>query len=165
MVQNAHILDDLDRALLDLLRTQPRIGMLEASRRLGVARGTVSARLDRLRHHGVVTGFGPDLDLPAIGYDVLAFSILELAQGRINDVTAVLASIPEVIEAHTIAGRGDLLIRIAARGNDHLMEVIERLLASPHIAHAETMIALRSQIPFRPHAVLRTDGPPSDAGD
>lgn len=153
-------LDELDGALLELLRTQPRIGMLEASRRLGVARGTVTARLDRLRRNGVVTGFGPDLDLPALGYQVLALSILELAQGRIRDVTAVLESIPEVIEAHTIAGRGDVLIRIAARGNDHLMEVIERILASPHIARAETMIALRTQIPLRPHSVLQTGAGP-----
>lgn len=154
MTQPAHQLDELDIALLRLLRDEPRVGMLEASRRLGVARGTVTARMDRMREAGVVTGFGPDVDLPAIGYTVLAFSILELSQGRIRDVTDLLATIPEVLEAHTIAGRGDLMIRIAARSNDHLMEVIEAILASPHIARAETMIALTSQIPLRTLSVL-----------
>lgn len=48
----------------------PRLGVLEASRRLGVARGTVQARLDRLRREGVVTGFGPDVDPAALGYVV-----------------------------------------------------------------------------------------------
>lgn len=154
MTQSAYILDEVDIALLELLRSEPRVGMLEASRRLGVARGTVTSRVDRMRQAGVITGFGPDLDLKALGYSVLAFSILELAQGRIQEVTEVLSAIPEVLEAHTIAGRGDLLIRIAARGNDHLMEVIEAILASPHIARAETMIALRSQIPLRTSSVL-----------
>lgn len=154
MTQSAHPLDELDIALLKLLRDEPRVGMLEASRRLGVARGTVTARMDRLREVGVVTGFGPDLDLRAIGYEVMAFSILELAQGRIRDVTEVLAAIPEVLEAHTIAGRGDLMIRITARTNDHLMEVIEKILQSPHIARAETMIALTTQIPVRSMSVF-----------
>ena len=130
--------------------------MLEASRRLGVARGTVTARMERMRERGVITGFGPDVDLRAIGYGVMAFSILELAQGRIADVRDVLDAVPEVLEAHTIAGRGDLLIRIAARSNDHLMEVIETLLHSEHIARAETMIALTPQIALRPLSVVRS---------
>jgi DNA-binding Lrp family transcriptional regulator len=155
-MQTVYQLDDLDTALLHLLREEPRIGMLEASRRLGVARGTVNARMDRMRANGVVTGFGPDLDLRRIGYPVMAFSILELAQGRIDEVTEVLSGIPEVLEAHTIAGRGDLLIRVVARTNDHLMEVISSILHSPHIARAETMIALTSQVPLRPMSVLPT---------
>ena len=157
MPQSAYSMDALDLALLRLLEAEPRVGMLEASRRLGVARGTVTARLDRMRARGVVTGFGPEVDLRAVGYVVMAFSILELAQGRIKDVTEVLDGIPEVLEAHTIAGRGDLLIRIVAKSNDHLMDVIETILHSPHIARAETMIALTSQIPFRPLSVLAAE--------
>lgn len=154
MPQSVYALDELDVALLRLLQAEPRVGMLEASRRLGVARGTVTSRMERMREGGVVTGFGPDLDLRRIGYPVMAFSILELAQGRIADVTRLLASVPEVLEAHTIAGRGDLLVRIVARTNDHLMDVLESILRSPHIARAETMIALTSQIPLRPLSVL-----------
>ena len=47
--------DRLDAALIELLAAEPRVGVLEASRRLGVARGTVQARLDRLRDRGVIT--------------------------------------------------------------------------------------------------------------
>src|SRR5437899_8883058 len=54
--------DTLDARLIELLAAEPRVGMLEASRRLGVARGTVQARLDRLQARGVVTGYGPDID-------------------------------------------------------------------------------------------------------
>ncbi|MEX2278572.1 MAG: Lrp/AsnC ligand binding domain-containing protein [Acidimicrobiia bacterium] len=157
MTQSVYPLDDLDVALLRLLRSEPRIGMLEASRRLGVARGTVTARVEKMRTSAVVTGFGPDVDLRRVGFSVMAFSILELAQGRIRDVTEVLENIPEVLEAHTIAGRGDLLIRIVARTNDHLMEVIEKMLHSPHIARAETMIALTQQIALRPLSVFDED--------
>lgn len=57
-------MDDLDGRLIDLFATEPRIGVLEASRRLGAARGTVQARLDKLTASGVVTGWGPDLSPP-----------------------------------------------------------------------------------------------------
>src|SRR5829696_5852173 len=53
--------DGLDARLVALLAEQPRTGVLECSRRLGVARGTVQARLDRLQARGVITGFGPDV--------------------------------------------------------------------------------------------------------
>ena len=59
--------DRLDAQLVQLLRDEPRVGVLEASRRLGVARGTVQARLDRMQARGVITGFGPDIDPAAYG--------------------------------------------------------------------------------------------------
>ena len=52
-------MDDLDGRLIDLFADDPRVGVLEASRRLGVARGTVQARLDKLAATGVITGWGP----------------------------------------------------------------------------------------------------------
>ncbi len=61
-------MDDLDGRLLDLFTHEPRIGVLEASRRLDVARGTVQARLDKLVSSGVITGWGPELSPEAIGY-------------------------------------------------------------------------------------------------
>src|SRR6478736_2330124 len=106
----AEPIDELDAALIALLAAEPRVGVLEASRRLGVARGTVQARLDRLQSRGVVRGFGPDLDPVALGYAVLAFATLEIAQGRGQDVVEHLRDIPEVLEAHTITGPGDLLL-------------------------------------------------------
>ena len=53
------MIDELDARLIDLLAAEPRVGVLEASKRLGVARGTVQARLDRLQSRGVITGYGP----------------------------------------------------------------------------------------------------------
>ena len=100
-------LDRLDARLLALLAQEPRMGVMEASRRLGVARGTVQARIDRLERTGVVRGWGPDLDLDAMGYPVTAFVTLEIRQGGGHDpVEQHLALIPEVLEAHTVTGPG-----------------------------------------------------------
>ena len=70
-------IDALDARLIRALAEAPRAGVLELARRLRVARGTAQSRLDKLQRRGVVTGFGPDLDLPALGYGVLAFTFLD----------------------------------------------------------------------------------------
>src|SRR4051812_44743027 len=87
-------LDALDVALLAALREHPRAGALELARITGVARATVSARLQRLEDSGVVTGYGPDIDVGAAGFGVQAFVTLEIAQGAIEDVQRDLEAIP-----------------------------------------------------------------------
>ncbi|THV39776.1 Lrp/AsnC family transcriptional regulator [Glycomyces buryatensis] len=143
-------IDGLDARLIELLEAEPRIGVLECSRRLGVARGTVQARLDKLAERGVIRGFGPNVDPAALGYPVMAFVTLELRQavGHFS-VAQHLGRIPEVLEAHTVTGQGDLLCRIVARTNAELQSVIDRVLASEGVIHATTVIALAEQIPYR----------------
>src|SRR4029079_1617000 len=86
-VQSAHM-DALDIDLLAALRTHTRPGVLELSRTLRVARGTVEARPARLEQAGVITGYAPEIDLPAAGYGVQAFVTLEIAQGDLDEGTA-----------------------------------------------------------------------------
>jgi DNA-binding Lrp family transcriptional regulator len=150
-------MDDLDVTLLDLFASEPRIGVLEASRRLGVARGTVQARLDKLVERGVVTGWGPDLDPEALGFPVTAFLTLEIRQGAGHDaVAAHLAGIPEVLEACTITGAGDMWCRVVARSNSDLQRVIDRVLASDGIVRSTTVIALAAQVRHRVLPLART---------
>ncbi|MGY0004940.1 Lrp/AsnC family transcriptional regulator [Micromonospora sp. I033] len=150
-------LDALDARLIDLLAEEPRIGVLECSRRLGVARGTVQARLDKLVERGVISGFGPDISPAAIGFGVTSFVTLEISQRHGHDpVTAHLAAIPEVLEAHTITGSSDLLCRIVARSNTDLQRVIDQIVASEGIRRASTIIALAEQIPYRTLPLVRS---------
>ena len=142
-------MDGLDVALLTALREHPRAGDLELSRLLVVARGTVTARLQRLESSGVVTGHGPDVDVAAAGFGVQAFVTLEIAQGRLADVTQHLAGIPEVLEAHAVTGPGDLHCRVVARTNEHLQEVIARVLDVSGIMRTTTQIALAEQLGHR----------------
>jgi len=151
-------LDDLDRRLLRCLAESPRAGVMELARQLGVARGTVQARLEKLQQRGVVTGFGPDVDLRAIGYEVVAFVTLEIAQGALESVVAHLATIPEVLEVHTTTGPGDLLCRVVAPTNAELQPLIGRMLASGGVQRATTQIALTEQIPRRVLPLVAGDG-------
>ena len=141
--------DRLDARLLSELARAPRAGILELARTLGVARGTVQARLDKLVGRGVVRGFGPDVNVAAIGYEVEAFTTLEIAQGRLDNVIAHLSDIPEVLEAHSISGPGDLHCRVVARTNAHLQNVLNRILDTQGIGRSTTVIALSNPLPYR----------------
>lgn len=146
----AHVLDSLDGRLIRLLAAEPRIGVLECSRRLGVARGTVQARLDKLTARGVIRGYGPDVDPAALGYPVTGFLTLEISQDRGHrGIAAHLATIPEVLEAHTITGTGDMLCRVVARSNADLQRVIDDIVGYDGVLRCSTIIALAEQIPYR----------------
>lgn len=143
-------MDDLDGKLVALFAREPRIGVLEASRRLDVARGTVQSRLDKLTTAGVITGWGPELSPEALGYPVTAFLTLEIRQGAGHDTVARhLARIPEVLEACTITGAGDMWARVVARSNTDLQRVIDLVLSDPAIVRSSTVIALATQVPYR----------------
>src|SRR3954468_10682165 len=100
--------DALDCRILLLLLTEPGVGVLGASRRLGVARGTVQARLDRLQRSGGRRSMAPHVDPAGPGYPGTAVCPLEIRQGRggHSPVVEPLAGIPEVLEAPTITGSG-----------------------------------------------------------
>jgi DNA-binding Lrp family transcriptional regulator len=143
-------IDALDARLIALLSAEPRIGVLECSRRLGVARGTVQARLDRLQARGVVRGFGPQVDPAAFGYTVEAFATLEIRQAGGHDpVAARLSAIAEVLEAHTITGPGDLLCRVVARSNQDLQRVIDAVVDVEGVERCSTVIVLATPVPYR----------------
>ena len=155
------MIDELDARLIDLLGAEPRVGVLEASRRLGVARGTVQARLDRLRDRGVITGYGPDVDPAAIGFRVTAFVTLEIRQAGGHDpVTERLALIAEVLEAHTITGQGDMLCRVVARDNADLQRVIDAIVGVPGVVRTSTVIALAAPIDYRVLPLVRAAATP-----
>lgn len=158
-------IDPLDGKLIRSLADSPRAGVMEIARQLRVARGTVQARLDKLQRRGVITGFGPDIDVRGLGYTVLAFTTLEIAQGRLLDVVEHLVDIPEVLEAHATTGQGDLHCRVVARSNDHLQVVINRILEVQGIDRATTVIALSEQIAYRVMPLVESHSHSGDHGE
>ena len=148
-------IDALDAGIVELLAVNPRIGLVEVARRLGVARGTVQARLAKLVERGAVRGFGPEVDPAHIGYPVLAFVFLEIAQGRLDEAVAALDGIPEVLEAFGTTGPRDLICRVVARDNGHLQEIINAILHSGPVRRSTSYIAMSTQIAPRTLPLVR----------
>jgi DNA-binding Lrp family transcriptional regulator len=156
----APLLDELDVALLDQLRREPRAGLMEIARRTGVARATATARLQRLERLGVVTGYGPDVDVGRAGFGVQAFVTLEIAQGALDAVRRHLESLPGVLEAHATTGSGDVLCRVAARSNEALQRVLLDIDRSAAVARSISVVVLSELVPWRTLPLLRSEAVP-----
>ncbi|MDA0183591.1 Lrp/AsnC family transcriptional regulator [Solirubrobacter phytolaccae] len=152
------MIDGLDSRLLLTLRAHPRIGLVEVARRLGVARGTVQARLDKLVSRNVITGFGPECEPAEMGYPVLAFIALEIVQGRLDEAIEGLRRVPEVLEAHGVTGNSDILCRVVARDNTHLQDVINAMLHTGAIQRSTSSISMTRQIPYRIDPLIKAAG-------
>jgi DNA-binding Lrp family transcriptional regulator len=142
------LIDELDARLIAELRENPRLGLLEISRRLGVARGTVQARLSKLERRGVILGYGPEIDAAQLGHGIQAFVMLELAQGRLAEAVEALEATPEVLEVDAVSGPQDLICRVAARDTEHFQEIVNRLLGTDAIRRSISYVVLSR--PIRP---------------
>ncbi len=150
-------LDTLDVALLEALRQQPRAGIQEIARMIGVARATATTRLQRLEQAGVVTGFGPDIDIAAAGFGVQAFVTLEIAQGALDAVHRDLSAIPGVLEAHATTGSGDVLCRVAASSHEALQQILVELNRSASVVRSTSVVALSQLVAWRTLPLLRSE--------
>ena len=144
--QPAYHLDHLDLALLEALATHPRAGDLELSRVVRVARATVQARLRRMEEAGVVTGWGPRLDLAAAGYPVKAVVSLEIAQGRLDAVGEELAALPQVTEAYVTTGTADIVCTVAAASHQDLQAVLLQLHTAASVVRSTSVVVLTTLV-------------------
>jgi DNA-binding Lrp family transcriptional regulator len=155
-------LDALDLALLRTLDEDARIGPLQLSRQTGVARATVSARLQRLEDAGIIR-YQPRIDVAAAGFGVQAFVTLEIAQGAIEAVRRDLEAIPGVLEAHSTTGSGDVLCRIAASSHEALQDTLVELNRLSTVARSTSVVALTRLVPERALPLLESAAT-ADAG-
>lgn len=139
-------MDDLDKSLIALLKTDARQSLAMLARKLKVARTTVQSRLERLETSGVITGYtvrlGQDAQRPMIRASVL-ICIEPRSQAA---VLARLKSQPEVERAFTTSGRFDLLLHLAASTTAELDAVLDKIGAIPGVKSSESLIHLTTRI-------------------
>lgn len=135
-------LDQLDLALLTALREHPRSGPLELSRQVEVARATVQSRLQRMEEAGVITGYGPDIDLEAAGHRLAAFVTLEIAQGALEEVASELAAMPTIVEAYMTTGTADVVCKVAATDHVDLQATLLDLNRSTAVVRSTSVVVL-----------------------
>jgi DNA-binding Lrp family transcriptional regulator len=158
-------LDQIDCAILSELLARPRAGVREYGRTLGLARGTVQARLDRMTAQGVIDDYAPQLNHSALGFPVLAFIHIQLQQGSLESFTQDLATLAQVVEAHSVTGDADVLCRVVARDNRDLEAVIQAILDLGGVVRTRSEIALTERVPRRDGALLEelAHGAPSSS--
>jgi DNA-binding Lrp family transcriptional regulator len=138
--------DKLDLDLLRLIVEEPRAGVREYARRLNVARNTAQSRITKLEKSGAIVSWRPQMNLSPLGYTVMAFVHVHIAQSLLDETLDRLTAIPELIEANTVSGEGDLLCRFAARDNTHFETVLQAVMKTEGVLRTRSEIVLSRRI-------------------
>lgn len=137
-------LDDIDRRLIALLRTDGRAPVVQLARDLGVARATVNKRLERLTASGRVLGFTVRTRDASDDDDVRAISLIEV-EGRTTDqVIIALRGVPEIESLHSTNGGWDLVAEIRADSLREFDRVLGRIRSVDGVINSETSLLLDS---------------------
>lgn len=138
--------DKLDLDLLRLIVEEPRAGVREYARRLNIARNTAQARINKLDKSGAIVSWRPQINLAPLGYTVMAFVHVHIAQSLVDETLNRLTAIPELIEANTVSGEGDLLCRFVARDNAHFESVLQSVMKTEGVLRTRSEIVLSRRI-------------------
>ena len=139
-------MDDLDTKLLGLLAANARIPVATLAKRLGVARSTVQARLDRLETQGVIAGYTLRLGAAAQARRIRATALIQVEPRATPGVLQRLTAMPQVERAHTTSGRFDLILHLAANTTDELDGTLDAIGAIPGVRGSESLIHLSTRI-------------------
>lgn len=148
-------LDDVDLQLLAALADDHRATVVALADRLGLSRNTVQARMAKLERGGAFLSYERALALAPLGYPIEAIVAVTVRQADLPRITAEIAGIPEVTQAHGMSGVIDLLVRVAARDTQHLFDIDAQILAVDGVERTETSLIMGEVIEYRVRPLLQ----------
>ena len=141
-------IDNLDKKILSILSKNARIPFKDVAAECGVSRAAIHQRVQHLINGGVITGSGFDVNPKSIGYSTCTYVGLNLERGSMyKDVVKQLKEIPEIVECHFTTGSYTMLLKVYARDNEQLMDLLNnKMQMIPGVVSTETLISLDQSI-------------------
>lgn len=140
-------LDKLDQQIMEMIADNARVPFLEVARACNVSGAAIHQRIQKLTNMGVIRGTRYEFDPEKMGYETCAFIGLFLKDpGSFDNVVAELEKIPEVVECHYTTGGYDMFIKLYARNNHHLLNIIHDKLQPLGLSRSETIISFNEAI-------------------
>ena len=141
-------IDNLDKKILSILSKNARIPFKDVAAECGVSRAAIHQRVQHLIAGGVITGSGFDVNPKSIGYSTCTYVGINLERGNMyKDVVEKLIDIPEVVECHFTTGSYSMLLKVYARDNEQLMDLLNnKMQMIPGVVSTETLISLDQSI-------------------
>jgi DNA-binding Lrp family transcriptional regulator len=136
-------LDRLDGELIALLVADARRSYADLGAQVGLSASAVKRRVDRLRAGGAITGFTVRLDPGALGWAVEGYVELYCRMSTAPEtIRAAVHRFPEVVDASTVSGEADAILRILAADMRHFEQVLEHIGAQPFVARTKSVLVL-----------------------
>lgn len=142
-----HNLDSLDRKILRLIAADARVPFLEVARSCNVSGAAIHQRIQKLTALGVLKGSQFIINPEKIGYEACAYVGLFLKDpSSFDEVVEKLRQIPEVTECHYTTGGYDMFIKIYAKNNHHLLDIIHDKLQPLGLSRSEIIVSFNAVI-------------------
>ena len=122
-------LDELDYAIINLLREDGRLPYRAIARELGLTEATVRSRVKRLEESGSMRVVAVT-DIEAAGYQMLLAIGVQVENRSPSDVAADLAKIDEVFSVNVVVGTHDVEVLVVAEDLDALNNLLSKVLSS-----------------------------------
>ena len=141
-------IDNLDKKILNIIMKNARIASKDVAVECGVSRAAIHQRIQRLIELKVITGSGYTVNPKALGYNTCTYVGVSLEKGSMyREVVGELEKIPEVVECHYTTGPYSMLIKVYAKDNQHLMELLnDKIQHIPGVTETETLISLEQSM-------------------
>ena len=141
-------IDNLDKKILSILSKNARIPFKDVAAECNVSRAAIRQRVQHLIEAGVITGSGFDVNPKSLGYSTCTYVGISLEKGSMyKNVVEELQHIPEVVECHFTTGPYTMMVKLYARDNEQLMELLNGKLQGIHgVVSTETLISLEQSI-------------------
>ncbi len=141
-------IDNLDKKILEIISNNARIPFKDVAAECGVSRAAIHQRVQRLIDMGVIIGSGYHVNPSSLGYNTCTYVGITLEKGNMyKKVCEELAGIQEVVECHFTTGPYTMMVKLYARDNAHLMELLNsKLQEIPGVMATETLISLSQEI-------------------
>lgn len=141
-------IDNLDKKILSILSKNARIPFKDVAAECGVSRAAIHQRVQRLIDMKVIIGSGYHVNPGSLGYNTCTFVGIKLERGSMyKRVSEALKEIPEIVECHFTTGPYTMLIKLYARDNAHLMELLnDKIQEITGVISTETLISLNQSI-------------------
>lgn len=136
-------LDDLDRRILEELKVDGRVRYHELGERIGLSPTAVKRRMDRMHETGAIRGYTVLIDPALDGRETEAF-VEVFCRGTVgpDELRRILSGIPDVIEAQTVTGEADALVRLRATSMPALEDALEKVRLAPQVDSTRSAIVL-----------------------
>ncbi len=141
-------IDNLDRKILSIIMRNARIPSKDVAAECGVSRAAIHQRIQRMIDLKVITGSGYHVNHKILGFRTCTYIGVNLERGAMyRDIVPELEKIPEIVECHYTTGPYTMMIKLYARDNEHLMEILnDKIQAIPGVTTTETLISLDHSI-------------------
>lgn len=137
-------IDNLDRKILEIIMKNARIPSKDVAVECNVSRAAIHQRIQRMIDANIIVGSGYRVDPKILGYTSCTYIGVKLERGSMyRSVVPELEKIKEVVECHFTTGPYTMLVKLYARDNQHLMELLNDKIQNIHgVTATETLISL-----------------------